>query len=121
MEGEALVETLPIATLSILDVKVVIVFLDTAFDAKTPAARRRTSESLQELAASAGLAGDIVLVWQDNSGRTRFMAPPAQHPFFQVASYDQLHAQINGTLTCEPEILTAARGTAAAPPDSEPA
>ena len=114
-------DSLPIARLNIQDVKVAIAFLDTAFDAQAPAARRQVYESLRGLAARAGLAGDIVLVWQDGSGRTRFIAPPPQHPFFQIASYDQLHAQINGTLTCEPGFLTAASGTAVAPPSSGPA
>ena len=113
--------SLPIARLSIQDVNVAVVFLDLAFDTKAPAARWRWYESLRESAARAGVAGDIVLVWQDGSGRTRFMAPPPQHPFFQIASYDQLQAQINGTLPCEPEFLTAARGSAAAPPGSGPA
>ena len=37
-------------------------------------------------------------LWEDPQGRTRFIAPPQQHPFFQVVNYGQLRAQVNGTI-----------------------
>ena len=43
------------------------------------------------------LAGELAVVWEDAQGRTRFIAPPQQHPFFQVVNYGQLRAQVNGT------------------------
>jgi hypothetical protein len=70
---------------------VVVVFVD----------RRPTAELYQELqraVTEAGLEGNVVAVWPDEFGRTRFLAPPEQHPFFQIAGYDQLRAQITGTL-----------------------
>lgn len=85
--------TLEIAHLNLQDVKVVVVFVESV---PAPAAY----ESLQRAAEQAGLDGSIVAVWPDEFGRTRFLAPPEQHAFFQIAGYDQLRAQINGSLRC---------------------
>ncbi len=52
--------------------------------------KRAIYEALSRFAGN-----NLVLVWQDPFGRTRFIAPPEQHPFFQVVGYDQLRAQIN--------------------------
>jgi hypothetical protein len=86
-----------IAHLNIQDVQVVVVFVEAASDAS------RHYTAFQNAAARAGLDGNIVAVWPDEFGRTRFLAPPEQHAFFQVVDYDQLRAQINGTLepACE--------------------
>jgi hypothetical protein len=80
-----------IASLNIQDVKVVVIFMD---GAPIPS----VYADLQRVAAQAGLKGNVVVVWPDEFGRTRFLAPAAQHAFFQVAGYDQLRAQINGSL-----------------------
>jgi hypothetical protein len=85
------------AQLKIEEVPVVVVFLDTAFEANPRAERQRLYAALQAGAARAGLPGDVVAVWQDARKCTRFIAPPQQHPFFQVANYAQLRAQISGT------------------------
>lgn len=45
-------------------------------------------------AAELVAAADIVPVWEDTSGRMRFIAPPEQRPFFEVMSYAQLRAQL---------------------------
>jgi len=82
---------LEIAHLNIQDVKVVVVFVD---GAPGP----RGYGELQRAAAQAGLDGNVVPVWRDEFGRTRFMAPEPQHAFFQIVDYDQLRAQISGTL-----------------------
>jgi len=92
--------TFQVAHLDIQDVNLVIVFLDTAFDSKTAREQQEMRAALESCAARAGLAGNVVPVWQDRSGRTRFMAPPQQQPFFQIMSYDQLRAQANRTLSC---------------------
>jgi hypothetical protein len=86
-------QSLEVAHLSIHDVKVVLVFLDRAPDAGVYAA-------LERAASRAGLDGDVVAVWPDELGRTRFMARPERHAFFRAVSYDQLRAQINRTLQC---------------------
>jgi hypothetical protein len=83
-------ETFEVAHLDILDVRVVVVFV----------AFRPSAElygALQRSARQAGLAGNVVAVWPDEFGRTRFLAPPEQHAFFQAVSYDQLRAQIDTT------------------------
>jgi len=81
------------AQLDILDVPVVVIFLD-----QRPAGDLYTL--LQHSAKDAGLAGQVVAVWPDEIGRTRFLAPPEFHAFFRVTGYDQLRAQINTTLHC---------------------
>lgn len=85
--------TFEAAHLNILDVRVVLVFV-----ALRPSAELYST--LQRSARQAGLAGDVIAVWPDEFGRTRFLAPPEQHAFFQAVSYDQLRAQINTTLVC---------------------
>ena len=36
---------------------------------------------------------EVVRVWEDDSGRMRFVAPPEQRLFFEAMKYDQLRAQ----------------------------
>jgi hypothetical protein len=74
------------------------VFLDSAFDNLSPTDRADTYAALQASAANQGYQGDVVALWEDASGRTRFIALPQQHPFFQVMNYGQLRAQANGTI-----------------------
>lgn len=54
-----------------------------------------------ETAADADLvwARDRVSVWADEHGRTRFLAHPMYHAFFQIVDYAQLRAQINGAIS----------------------
>ncbi len=85
----------PVACLNIQDVELVIVFVGHASRDK-----RDIYASLPGCAQRAGLNGNVVAVWQDEFGRTRFIAPPEQHPFFQVMGYDQLYAQVNSQLEC---------------------
>jgi hypothetical protein len=84
-----------VAHLNIRDVRVVVVFLAQRPDADFYGA-------LQSSAKLAGLMGDVVAVWPDEFGRTRFLGLPERHAFFEVAGYDQLRAQINATLHCSP-------------------
>lgn len=85
--------TFEAAHLNILDVRVVVVFVPVRPSAEL-------YSNLQRSAQGAGLAGDVVAVWPDDFGRTRFLAPPERHAFFQAVSYDQLRAQIDTTLDC---------------------
>ncbi len=85
--------TFEAAHLNILDVRVVVVFVTLG---PSPEMYGRLQRSAQQ----AGLAGHVIAVWPDEFGRTRFLAPPEQHAFFQAVSYDQLRAQINTTLVC---------------------
>jgi len=83
--------TFDAAQLNILDVRVVVVFVPEGPSADLFA-------NLKHSAEQAGLKGNVVAVWPDEFGRTRFLAPPEQHAFFRVASYHQLQAQINTTV-----------------------
>ena len=81
------------AHVNIMDLQVVVVFLP----------QRPPLElygALENSAKQAGLTGEVVAVWPDEMGRTRFLAPPQMHAFFRMVGYDQLSAQINTTLQC---------------------
>jgi hypothetical protein len=93
MSDHPMQETFEVAHLDILDVRVVVFFV-----AIRPSAE--LYDALQRSAQQAGLAGNVVAVWPDQFGRTRFLAPPEQHAFFRAVSYDQLRAQIDRTLVC---------------------
>jgi hypothetical protein len=68
-----------VARLNVDDVKLEIVFVE---------------EALAERVAG----GETVAVWPDEHGRTRFLACQKYHAFLQTVDYDQLRAQINGTI-----------------------
>jgi hypothetical protein len=89
-------QSFEVAQLKIEDMRVVVVFVD-----RRPAAE--LYGKLERWAKEANLEGNVVAVWPDEFGRSRFLAPPEQHAFFQIVGYDQLRAQISGTL---PELLT---------------
>jgi hypothetical protein len=82
--------TIPVAHLNIRGAALLVAFPD--------ADQTKDYSALQAAAARAGFAGELALVWEDPQGRTRFLAPPHQHPFFQVVNYSQLRAQVNGTI-----------------------
>ncbi len=83
--------SLEVAALNIDDVKVVVVFVPRP---ATPSGYT----ALERQAKKAGLEGEVVAVWPDEHGRTRFVARPERHAFFQTVGYDQLRAQINAKL-----------------------
>jgi hypothetical protein len=90
--------TIPVAHLNIRGATILVAFLDPAFDDLPPAERARTYAALQAAAAREDLRGEVAAVWEDPQGRTRFIAPPQQHPFFQAVNYGQLRAQVNRTI-----------------------
>lgn len=92
-------ETFQIAHLNIQQVNIIVVFLDSSFDRQVPLEQNAAHLRLQAAASSAGLAGNVVPVWLDQFGQTKFIAPPQQHPFFKSVSLEQLAVQINRTLT----------------------
>lgn len=94
-------ETFQVAHLNEQNVNLVVIFLNTTFDTKPPEEQHRIHLALQAGATQAGLAGNVVPVWRDAFGRTKFIAPRQQHPFFRSVSYEQLAANINRTLTLE--------------------
>jgi hypothetical protein len=93
-------ETFQVAHLNIQNVNVIIIFLANAFEHKQPQEKGAIQAALQVSATRAGLAGNAVLVWLDDFGQMKFMAPPQQHPFFKTAIYQELYMQVNHTLTC---------------------
>ncbi len=82
--------TIPVAHLNIRGAALLVAFPE--------AGQVNAYAAFQTAAARAGFAGELAVVWEDPQGRTRFIAPPQQHPFFQVMNYCQLRAQVNGTI-----------------------
>ncbi len=80
-------------------VDLIIVPLERSFGHKSTEDQNQISAELQ--ATSAGLAGTVVPVWDDGSGRMMFLAPRSFHPFFQSIDLDFVAANINRNLTCE--------------------
>lgn len=78
----------------------IIVFVDKKVGSMTSSDRAEIMATLQSCATSAGLAGNVVLVWQTNSGRMEFCAPQPWHPFFKSISYEYLASNVNKELTC---------------------
>jgi len=99
-ETQLYMKTFEVAHLNIQNVNVVITFVASAFEFKTPREQTAIQAALQASVTSAGLAGNVVLVWLDQFGRMKFLAPPQQHPFFRTVSYQELYSQVNRTLTC---------------------
>ena len=82
--------TIPVAYLNIRGANLLVAFPD--------ANQANAYSAIQTAAARAGFAGELAVVWEDQQGRTRFIAPAQQHPFFQLVNYGQLRAQVNGTI-----------------------
>jgi len=89
--------TFQIAHINEQGVNVVVVFVDPAVAHKTPFEQSQIATSLQLCARSAGLAGNIAMIWPGG-----FWAPNNQHAFFGSAggSYGALLLRINKTLSC---------------------
>ncbi|MFC4456580.1 hypothetical protein [Deinococcus sonorensis] len=79
--------------------QMIIVPLNSNFHFQTPTQRQATIDALQACARSARLAGRVVPVWL-HAGSMYFIAPSQWRPFFQSLSWNDIMANINGTLTC---------------------
>jgi hypothetical protein len=90
--------TIPVAHLNVRGAAILVAFLEAAFEDLSPGDKAETYAKLQAAVARGGLRGEVAAVWEDRQGRTRFIAPPQQHPFFHVVNYSQLRAQVNGTI-----------------------
>jgi len=90
--------TLDAARFTIQEAEVLVAFPDSGFDACPEPERHRTYKALQACAARDGFSGETALVWQDASGAKKFLCAPQQQPFFECLRYDQLAAQINGSV-----------------------
>jgi hypothetical protein len=78
-------------------VDLIIVPLDSSFGSKPPLEQRQTIGELQMRAASAGLRGTVVPVW-DNLGHMMFIAPQQWHPFFSGLDLGWVWANVNREL-----------------------
>jgi hypothetical protein len=93
--------TFELARLEIGDVGLTIFFAESGLDGESQEIRQHVYEVLRSEAALAGHSGEVSLVWKNESGRTKFIAPSQQHYFFLVVSYDQLYAQRDGSISCD--------------------
>jgi len=82
--------TFPVAHLEISDVAVTVVFAENGVENE----RERVYAALLKTLGTT----DVVLLWQEPAGRTRFISPVEQRRFFEAMKYDQLLAQADGTV-----------------------
>jgi hypothetical protein len=93
-------ETFQIAHIRVQGVSLIVVFVGPSLGHKPAFEQQQVVAALQQCARSAGLAGNVVPVWQDTSGRLNFIAPPNQHPYFRSVTFEYLRANINNALHC---------------------
>jgi hypothetical protein len=93
----AIMTNFDVAHINEQGVNVVVVFVDESVSRRSPAAQLELAEALAHCAASAGLLGNIAMVWPGG-----FWAPNSQHAFFRSVggSYPALAARINKKLLC---------------------
>ena len=89
--------TFEVAHINQSGVNVVVVFVDASFARKSSSDQNEIAASLQVCARSAGLAGNVAIVWSGG-----YWAPTNQHAFFGSpgGSYDELAMRVNKKLTC---------------------
>jgi hypothetical protein len=76
-------------------VDLIIVPLDSSFGSKGTQVQQEIAKNLQLHAEEAKLAGTVVPVWLDSSGRMGFLAPQRWHPFFASLNYNQVLTNLN--------------------------
>ena len=95
---EADLGTLPAARFAIQEVEILVVFPGFGFDACPATEQIRIYAAIRARASRDGFLGEAAVVWRDASGGKKFLCAPQQRPFFECVRYDQLAANINGTL-----------------------
>ena len=93
-------EQFQVAHINVQGVNLIIVFVSPDIGRRPPLEQQQVVNALQACASSAGLAGNVVPVWRDTSGRLAFIAPPNQHAFFKSVTFEYLYANVNKQLTC---------------------
>ena len=93
-------EQFQVAHLNIQNVNLIVVFVNADLGLRMPIEQQKVLHALQSCASAAGLAGNVVPVWQDSFGRLIFIAPPTQHAFFKSVTFEYLQSSINKTLSC---------------------
>ncbi|KPB94809.1 hypothetical protein [Pseudomonas syringae group genomosp. 3] len=77
----------------------IIIPLDSSFNSKTGHQQADAMQGFQVAASSAGLRGQVVLIWQ-SGGYVKFIGPQQWHPFLKSPGiYQLVMANINKELT----------------------
>jgi len=77
----------------------IIVPLDDNFDTKSSSQQNAAVAQIKIAAQSAGLRGEVVVVWEGGSGRMMFIAPKPWHPFFRSTSLGWVMQNVNRSLS----------------------
>ena len=88
-----------IAHLNIEEQDMIIIPLDGSFGRKSSSQQKQAHVALQFCASSAGLKGNVVLVWEEDD-MFYFIAPKPWHSFFKEVTMEWVELQINKELTC---------------------
>jgi hypothetical protein len=80
---------------------VIIVPVDRSFGKRSPSEQARIQEAFQRSAAAAAMAGVVVPVWEDATGRMAFRAPPPWHDFFKSIDMVYVATALNRSLSLE--------------------
>lgn len=80
---------------------VIIVPVDRAFGARSPAEQSRIQEAFQRSATAAKIPGVVVTVWEEPTGRMAFRAPPAWQEFLKTIDMVYVATALNRTLSLE--------------------
>jgi hypothetical protein len=76
----------------------IIVPLAATFGAKSRSEKKQIVSKLRSLADGAGLAGEVVPVWDNGEGRMGFIAPTPWHPFFKSINLQLVNKNLNKEL-----------------------
>jgi hypothetical protein len=79
-------------------VDLIIVPLDKSFGTQTPQQQQAGIEQMRMSATLAGLAGDVIPVWDLGDGRMSFIAPKNYHPYFTSINLEFVFANLNSEL-----------------------
>jgi hypothetical protein len=81
--------------------QIILIPVDDQFEYKLPEDKQSILGSLQFCATSARLAGTVVLVWNNPSGRLAFMGPHQWHPWLRTLTMQRVIGSLNNTLICQ--------------------
>lgn len=81
--------------------ELIIVPVDRSFGKRSASEQARIQEAFQRSAAAAEMAGAVVPVWEDASGRMAFRAPPPWHEFLKSIDMVYVATALNRTLSLE--------------------
>ena len=93
--------TFQVAQVSYGGQDVIIVPVDRAFGKRSPTEQSRIQEAFQRSATASKLAGIVVTVWEDASGRMAFRAPPALYDFLKSIDMVYVATALNHNLSLE--------------------